>query len=145
MSREDPQLRIRLPIELKEKIEETAKANSRSMNAEIVQRLDVSFLNEPAADELISAKDAIHIISNAKDELSKVIFKRTVAEINRGIRIGHTTFSIDLDNLDLEGLSESDFVSVFQKTFNELDRLGYVVSDDTWDVSGFLVEIPSTD
>ncbi|AVQ89837.1 Arc family DNA-binding protein, partial [Citrobacter freundii] len=36
MSREDPQLRIRLPIELKEKIEETAKANNRSMNAEIV-------------------------------------------------------------------------------------------------------------
>ncbi|MBD1228389.1 Arc family DNA-binding protein [Xenorhabdus griffiniae] len=145
MSREDPQLRIRLPIELKEKIEETAKANSRSMNAEIVQRLDVSFLNEPAADELISAKDAIHIISNAKDELSKVIFKRTVAEINRGIRIGHKIFSIDLDNLDLEGLSESDFVSVFQKTFNELERLGYVVPDNAWDVSGFLVKIPGTD
>lgn len=39
MSREDPQLRIRLPIELKEKIEKTSKINNRSMNAEIVSIL----------------------------------------------------------------------------------------------------------
>ncbi|QGU10689.1 Arc family DNA-binding protein [Leclercia sp. J807] len=39
MSREDPQLRIRLPIELKEKVEASAKENNRSMNAEIVQIL----------------------------------------------------------------------------------------------------------
>lgn len=44
MSREDPQLRIRLPIELKEKIEGSAKDNKRSMNAEIIFRLNLSYL-----------------------------------------------------------------------------------------------------
>ncbi|WP_318392399.1 Arc family DNA-binding protein [Enterobacter sp.] len=44
MSREDPQLRIRLPAELKEKIEQSAKVNNRSMNAEIVTRLNLSYL-----------------------------------------------------------------------------------------------------
>ncbi|WP_046620295.1 MULTISPECIES: Arc family DNA-binding protein [Klebsiella pneumoniae complex] len=44
MSREDPQLRIRLPIELKDKIEASAKANNRSMNAEIIFRLNLSYL-----------------------------------------------------------------------------------------------------
>jgi len=42
MAREDPQLRIRLPIELKEKIQEQANKNNRSMNAEIVYALEQS-------------------------------------------------------------------------------------------------------
>ncbi|CQI98059.1 Arc family DNA-binding protein [Yersinia frederiksenii] len=142
MSREDPQLRIRLPIELKDKIEEAAKVNSRSMNAEIVQRLDVSFLNEIPTDELISAKDAINIVNKAKDELSNIILKRTFAEINEKIRIGHTSFFVSLSDLDLGGLGEDDFVSVFQLTFDRLKDLGYVVSEKTWDADGFLIDIP---
>ncbi|MBT1712798.1 Arc family DNA-binding protein [Enterobacter dykesii] len=42
MSREDPQLRIRLPIELKEIIESSSKENNRSMNAEIVTLLELA-------------------------------------------------------------------------------------------------------
>lgn len=142
MSREDPQLRIRLPIELKEKIEDSAKANGRSMNAEIVQRLDASLLNEIPADEIISAKDAIQIVNKAKDELSGIIFTRTFAEINKKVRIGHTTFFIDLSDLDLEGVADDDFESLFQLTFNRLKELGYNVPEQSWDVQGFMVEIP---
>lgn len=142
MSREDPQLRIRLPLELKEKIEEAAKVNSRSMNAEIVQRLDVSFFNEISSDELISAEDAINIVNKAKEEISGIIFKRTFAEINKKIRMGHTSFYIELRDLDLEGLNDDDFVSVFQFTFERLKNLGYVISETSWDVDGFMIEIP---
>lgn len=117
MSREDPQLRIRLPVELKEKIEDSAKANNRSMNAEIVQRLDGSFLAEVSDDEVISAEEAIQIVSKARDELSAIIFKRTFSEINKKVRIGHTTFHIHLDDLELDGLSDEDFDTVFQKNF----------------------------
>ena len=52
MSREDPQLRIRLPIELKEKIQEAAAKNNRSMNAEIVSILEDSFLCSNDKDKL---------------------------------------------------------------------------------------------
>lgn len=143
MSREDPQLRIRLPIELKEKVEEAARANNRSMNAEIVQRLEGSFFGDMPIDELISATDALHIVNKAKEELSNIIFKRTFAEINKKIRIGHTSFSVELSDLDLEGLNEDDFASVFEPTFSRLEGLGYVVCENTWDVTGFLIEIPS--
>ncbi|ELO0856425.1 Arc family DNA-binding protein [Citrobacter amalonaticus] len=142
MSREDPQLRIRLPIELKEKIEDSAKANNRSMNAEIVQRLDGSFLAEVPEDEVISAEEAIQIVSRARDELSAIIFKRTFSEINKKVRIGHTTFHIHLSDLELDGLSDDDFETVFQKTFIRLRELGYEIWDKTWDVSGFTAEIP---
>ncbi|MGM7903143.1 Arc family DNA-binding protein [Yersinia enterocolitica] len=142
MSREDPQLRIRLPIELKEKIEVAAKENSRSMNAEIVQRLDVSFFNEIPPDELISAEDAITVVNKAKEEISGIIFKRTFAEINKKIRMGHTSFYVELRDLDLEGLNDDDFVSVFQFTFERLKNLGYAISENSWDVDGFMIEIP---
>ncbi|EPV8634727.1 Arc family DNA-binding protein [Enterobacter hormaechei] len=142
MSREDPQLRIRLPVELKEKIEDSAKANNRSMNAEIVQRLDGSFLAEVSDDEVISAEEAIQIVSKARDELSAIIFKRTFSEINKKVRIGHTTFHIHLDDLELDGLSDEDFDTVFQKTFLRLKELGYEIWEKTWDVTGFTAEIP---
>ncbi|EMP6173047.1 Arc family DNA-binding protein [Citrobacter amalonaticus] len=142
MSREDPQLRIRLPIELKEKIEDSAKANNRSMNAEIVQKLDGSFLAEVPEDEVISAEEAIQIVSRARDELSAIIFKRTFSEINKKVRIGHTTFHIHLSDLELDGLSDDDFETVFQKAFIRLRELGYEIWDKTWDVSGFTAEIP---
>jgi len=43
MSREDPQMKIRLPADLKDQIETAAKDSGRSMNAEIVARLERSF------------------------------------------------------------------------------------------------------
>ncbi|MFC4788364.1 MULTISPECIES: Arc family DNA-binding protein [Giesbergeria] len=43
MSREDPQLKIRLPADMKDRIEEAAKQAGRSMNAEIVARLEQTF------------------------------------------------------------------------------------------------------
>lgn len=43
MSREDPQLKIRLPLELKEKITQSATDHGRSINSEVVARLEESF------------------------------------------------------------------------------------------------------
>lgn len=142
MSREDPQLRIRLPIELKEKVEESAKSNGRSMNAEIIQRLEVSFLGEIQEDEVISAKDALNIAILAKDELSNTIYRRTFAEINKKIRMGHKTFCIDLNDLELDVLSEEDFYAVLDPTLNKLKSLGYEISKNSVDGGGFLVDLP---
>ncbi|MFS4412467.1 Arc family DNA-binding protein [Providencia sp. T47] len=141
MSREDPQLRIRLPIELKEKVEVAAKENTRSMNAEIVQRLEMSFLNEVSADDLIPAKDVVQIAKKAREELSGVILKRTFAEINKKARIGHTEFCISLSDLELEILDEDDFLAILNPTFEQLNKLGYEVSKRTIDNNGFLIGI----
>ncbi|WP_370049327.1 MULTISPECIES: Arc family DNA-binding protein [Salipiger] len=39
----DPQFKLRLPLDLKERIELAAHAENRSMNAEILARLNASF------------------------------------------------------------------------------------------------------
>ncbi|MGV3170506.1 MULTISPECIES: Arc family DNA-binding protein [Proteus] len=141
MSREDPQLRIRLPIELKEKIEVTAKENGRSMNAEIVQRLESSFPGEINTDDLIPAKEAMQIANNAREGLKEIIFKRTFAEINKKVKLGHSIFNVELSDLDLDGLLD-DIDTVLQPTFDKLEELGYHIPESVIDVSGFLVEIP---
>ena len=52
MSREDPQMKIRLPADLKDQIEAAAKAAGRSMNAEIVARLERSFTADKEVEQI---------------------------------------------------------------------------------------------
>lgn len=48
MPRDDPHFRLRVPADLHDRIAGAAKDNSRSMNAEIISRLDASFAPLPA-------------------------------------------------------------------------------------------------
>jgi hypothetical protein len=49
MAREDPQMKLRLPIDLKVLLEDAAKLAGRSMNAEIVYRLERSVSSLPGS------------------------------------------------------------------------------------------------
>lgn len=59
MSRDDPHFRLRVPGDLKEQIEAAAKRNKRSMNAEVVSRLEHSFAIEREWEEEIARGDPI--------------------------------------------------------------------------------------
>jgi len=50
MARNDPQMNLRVPMELKEKIEKTALENGRTITAEAVYRLERSFEKDDAAE-----------------------------------------------------------------------------------------------
>lgn len=75
MARTDPQINLRVPADLKKKIELIAVENSRSINAEVVQRLEQSFEHKafenlesvPTEDlmkELAKRLDGFSLISN---------------------------------------------------------------------------------
>lgn len=51
MARKDPQFHFRMPQELKDRLEESAKKNNRTMNAELIARIEDSFKRE-RGDEL---------------------------------------------------------------------------------------------
>ncbi|MCA0973402.1 Arc family DNA-binding protein [Halomonas denitrificans] len=51
MTRADPQFKLRVPSDLKERIEKSAAENHRSMNAEIVARLSESFRGAPGGEQ----------------------------------------------------------------------------------------------
>lgn len=66
MKQTDPQMKIRLPVDLKQKIEESAKANNRTMTADIVARLQASFDD----DKMFSPEFSVEIIEKL-DQLQR--------------------------------------------------------------------------
>lgn len=68
MSREDPQLKIRLPLELKEKITESAAEYGRSINSEVVTRLEESFEKDDAAE--FDKGFVLQVIKNQESTIS---------------------------------------------------------------------------
>lgn len=55
MSRDAPQFKLRMPLDLKDRVEASAKKNRRSLNAEITARLEESFIPR-AMDEIEEAR-----------------------------------------------------------------------------------------
>jgi len=73
MARTDPQTNIRLPPELKERLGEAARANTRTLNAEILNRLERSFavgqtsgLNDEAATAILEIRAMVGQLLAAK-------------------------------------------------------------------------------
>ncbi|MEK5750814.1 Arc family DNA-binding protein [Acinetobacter variabilis] len=80
MSREDPQLKIRLPLELKEKITQSAADHGRSINSEVVARLEQSFEPEVKVSETLefelmkrSYLDQAQQVKELKEMVEKLI------------------------------------------------------------------------
>ena len=59
MARNDPQINLRIPQELKERVEAAAVNNKRSMNAEIAARLEESFRPTPDEHIVVSSPEAL--------------------------------------------------------------------------------------
>lgn len=73
MSREDPQFKLRLPADLKAKLDQRAKLNGRSINAELVQIVR-SALSEPNLRSS-SEMDAELIAVQQADEFRRVVLE----------------------------------------------------------------------
>ena len=100
MARTDPQFNVRMPADLKEKIEEAAKENGRSMNAEIVYRLQRSIEDDQVETggirhmELRIVDPSIgkgpQKIFNALDEMEKILLntKKMLEDAERDDDVG---------------------------------------------------------
>ena len=65
MARDDPQVNFRMPAELKERLEEAARAAGRSVTQEMIQRLQATF--SPQRD-LFAREELVRIVNDAIDE-----------------------------------------------------------------------------
>ncbi|EAY4828804.1 Arc family DNA-binding protein [Salmonella enterica] len=75
MSREEPQINIRVSNELKEKIRLRAKNNRRSMNAEIVQILLDAVSDEVSSKEEFASREAETFKQALLETLNKMYSK----------------------------------------------------------------------
>lgn len=65
MSREDPQLRVRIPAELKETLEQKAQENKRTLTAEIVRRLEETIRQ----DDVLRSVDGFEDLADIYEDL----------------------------------------------------------------------------
>jgi hypothetical protein len=131
MSREDPQFKLRMPAELRAQAEQAAKASGRSLNSELVARIESSFLNEGSADRLISAARAKELALMARSGIPDEIRRRAVASIGKAIRLGHDEAFVVIDDLQLGvGIADEELDKLLNAVKNELEDAGYIVNCD---------------
>lgn len=54
MARTDPQVNFRIPAELKDKLDDAAKENGRTLTAELILRLEMTFDQDDQVQDLLS-------------------------------------------------------------------------------------------
>lgn len=71
MSREDPQFKLRMTEDLKAKVEEAAKANNRSMNAELLARLEASFASVDGDNVTMTRAQLNELVSSIASQVAE--------------------------------------------------------------------------
>jgi hypothetical protein len=120
-----------MPTELRSQAEQAAKNAGRSMNAELVARIEKSFLGNGPQEDLIPAKRARELALLARDGIPGEIRRRVIEAIERAIKIGHSQTSAGLGDLQLDsGIPDNELDELQSEIINELESAGYKV---TWD------------
>jgi len=73
MRQTDPQMKIRLSPELKKNIAQSARDNMRTLNAEIVLRLQLSY-------EIEQGKISNNVVNNTIEKIAEKVARRIVLE-----------------------------------------------------------------
>lgn len=76
MAREDLHFKLRIPEDLKRRIAAASRANERSMTAEIVARLESSFVISPAPPKIGPDKELSDLLSDIERIKLKLIMMR---------------------------------------------------------------------
>lgn len=71
MARTDPQINFRLPKQLKDKIEQSAKDNGRSVTQEVIARIEQSYSAGSTQGELAQLGNAIYELTKEIQSLKK--------------------------------------------------------------------------
>ncbi|MBA4272142.1 MAG: hypothetical protein C0438_03445 [Pseudomonas sp.] len=130
MSREDSQFKLRMPSDLRESIEEASREAKRSLNAEIVARLEMSVVKESTGENLIPAKKAQQLATMARQSIPATIKKRILEAINQAIAMGHATAAVDFKDMELDALPREDVNQILDVFTEWLHEAGYAVE---WD------------
>ncbi|QOW46451.1 MULTISPECIES: Arc family DNA-binding protein [Acinetobacter] len=66
MARTDPQVNFRIPAELKDKLDNAAKENGRTLTAELILRLEMTFEHD---DQILDLRERIEKLEEAVEYL----------------------------------------------------------------------------
>jgi hypothetical protein len=120
-----------MPADLRTQADQAAKASGRSLNAELVARLEASFLAQSSTEKLLPAARARELASMVRTGIPEEIRERALKAINRAVGLGHSSTSVDLKDLRLDdGLADKELDDLTEGVNKELIDAGYKVE---WD------------
>ena len=98
MSRSDPQFKLRMPPHLKDVLEQKAKDNGRSMNAELLYRLEKSLEAEAAATAAV-AGDPHQQINALTEQMGQLLKAIAAANLMAAVEAG----KVEVEDSENEG------------------------------------------
>ena len=130
MSREDSQFKLRLPAVLREQIELAAQESKRSLNAEIVARLEESHFRNGQVDAIPSARKARELAAQSRKRTAVEVRKEVLSELQIAINKGSSIAHVDLRDMGLDEMSDSEHDEITGEICRELEAAGYTLD---WD------------
>jgi len=125
-------MRIRLSPELKDRVEAESRANGRSMNSEIVARLEKSLASSVFDDsELPSAEDLARASEVSLMEVREAVWSEVVKNIINESRFGRRECYVQLSKI--EGLDPDSYThaEILKFVRERLEGKGYSVEQPT--------------
>ena len=131
MSKRPPQINVRVPEELKQKLHEAAANNERSVNSEIVHRIEMSFVENLNPGQIISADQAKARALQAQKDVYENLKKQAFDEIARETKLGKLDARIDLNHLEIDTDEDPLIKAAVKPLIEMLTEQGYCVVDWT--------------
>lgn len=80
MAREDPHFRLRIPEDLKNRVEASAYENRRSITAEIIARVQRTFIEDEKAKKAERAANDARLLGEPSEETIMTGIRKIIAE-----------------------------------------------------------------
>ena len=135
---------LRMSVETRTKLEKHANTLSRSLNAEIISRIEGSLLTERASTGILTAKEAEKLASLSHKNIANSLRELAAKEISKSINIGKFSAYIDLEPYEIYDQNEPFVEVIIKPLIKELTGLGYSVDDDGT-IDGFFVRFGEGD
>lgn len=131
---------LRIPEPLHEKLTDSANNTSKSMNAEIISRINDSFSEQDKPviedDALLSVEDAIKQQQKARSDLASVLMREVMTKIKERTSLGYGDVYISLRRYELM-VDDSKFDNVINPALQVYKDIGYQIKD--MDHNGFTI------
>lgn len=117
---------LRMTPDLREAVEKAAQDSKRSVNAEIVTRLELSLIADDRSTTFLSAEKARELVALAEGNLTKKIHDSIQRSIALSAVDGQTRIVVPLSPFNLD--SEDDaHIDILQTVIRRLESAGYSV------------------
>jgi hypothetical protein len=110
-----------------------AKESGRSATAEILSRLELSFLGASPSQDLMPAARAREMSEIARQSIPSTMRSRIQDALARAVSMGHTSAAVSFKDLELDELPEADSTALYDAFSEMLEGAGYMIEWDAPD------------